>query len=652
MSERIFISPMIIEENILGEEPEPSRPKQVYVFKGKEEVYPGLAYSRAFVYARTGGLERFYLKQVSGVYHLFHNERSLASVYGLIYNIAGTIQRIGIAIQLPDYTHSFIVLEGANPIYELTEYKIGFISKKICIPRRIDVGLSGDRLVAYIRSVTPNNERCEDIVVYEKSPGKFATKKVGNGIPLGWNGKWFTYLEIRKDNIVVNAFIMGEWKKHVLPKSVISERYRVPGAMTYYDGEHAVLNNGYELIGVDLESATSMWRKTVGENVQTPLIAVENKEIVVFKAKELYVINVETGAPLWKQEFDKQITAAGLGYRYLGVATNDILYIYERIMNRFRLIGRYKIPGLINGVSIYEKSEDEQTALIGYISPDEVPHVIQVNFAESIGFRIKDFEIASGGTAEYEIMEVTPTVELIRKPRARLRVISESNKIIIIDRGSPPGTYTATVLVKIPGFLPIIEDIKIVVKKLESAFREIRIQPKIVPGVLGPFVPVTIDPLVELDDLYIVATSDNGNLFGTTTIYHDLNVGRKVLPLYILWAKTGIYQAKISIIARSRRRPIYEEIRAKILADFDIPPFHLRVSGTTAYIWSPFNIDAAKIIFESREAEYTIIQDLRKGWNEIDTHGMIPDRVRIRLKSGIEYIVWRGLSWIQLRRSE
>ncbi len=644
---KIHIVPMIIEELIVSESPASSViPAYFYKF-GEDVFYPAMVYDRAFIYVGEHRVENIHVKRIGGTDHLYVNAMRLIPIRGVVYSIISNGRHIAIAAQLKEGGHALTILEDKNPILEFYELKTGFFSKKICYPSRIDMGLAGERLFITIRTRSSGGEKCPDVLIYEKSPGKYVVKQFKQVIPAGWNGEWYTYMIIRdKDIELVIEYYDGREKKYKLPKTLIPESFMIPGSIVSVDKNTIIMNNSYEVMKLDLKNKVITWRKPYVGVIFTPkILSSINDKLVVYTGKTLEIIDKETGNVIIRREYDREITSVTLDKDKLLVALRDTLYYYEINGRELRQLGKYSIPGVTTSLNKYGDN-----ALINYISPGNMTKLIYVDYGDAITLDIPVFKLPTGSTTTYVFREVTPTLRIVKKIGSMIHVFQEGGKIIIADRGSKPGVYTGVIEFNIPGFLPVIDEVKVVIEKLETAFKRIKIQPRIVPSNMGAYIPVIIEPAIDIDEAVFILRSRKGEIYGSSHVLHDIT-GKRVVPIYILWAKEGIHDAEILITVWSKRNLLREKINTKIIAEYDIPPFYLRVTTDSVRIWSPFNIEAVRIKFESPSAEYTIIHDLRAGWNEIDTHGLIPEQVKITLRSGITYVVRRGSSWIQLSRS-
>ncbi len=642
---KIHITPMIIEEVTVSENPL-SIVYPSYFYKPGEDFYPAIAYDRAFIYVGEHRMENIHVRRIGGTDHIFANNMRLVPIRGTVYSIMGNGRHIVIAAQLKEGPHALTILEGKNPILELYELKTGFLSKKTCYPSRIDIGLAGDRLFIVVRSRGSMGEECPDAIIYGRGGDKYVIKQYKRIIPSGWNGEWYTYMVIehKKINLIV-SFYDGREKKYSFPKTLIPESFMIPGSVISVDKDSIIMNNSYELMKINLKGKRVEWRKTYNGVLYSPRILSErNDKVVVYIGPRLDIIDKESGNVVISKVFERDITSATIDGNHLLVAVGNILYYYEITGREIALKGRYNIPGNVNGLNKYMNN-----TLINYISPGNMTKLIYADYSDALTLDIPVFKLPTGSTTTHEFREVTPSIRIVKKPEALIYFFQEGGKIIVADKGSKPGTYISLVEFNIPGFLSVLDEIKIIIEKLETAFKRIKIQPRIVPSSMGPYIPVIIEPAIDIDELTFVLRSSRGEIYGSSHILYNIS-RRRMIPIYILWAKEGIHNAEIIATVWSKRNMLREKINTKIIAEYDVPPFHLKVSADTVRIWSPFDIDAARIKFESPGAEYTIIHDLRAGWNEIDTHGIIPEQVKITLRSGIVYVVKRGSSWIQLSK--
>lgn len=647
-TDKIHVVPLIIDEIQVSEEP-PSTVFTAYFFRSGENVfYPAVVYDRAFIYVGEHRVERTYVKRIGGTDFIYINDLRLVPIRGKIYGIVTNNRHIGIAAQLKEGGHAYTVLEEKTALLELMSYKTGMFSKKECSLTRVDVGLGGEKIYAIARAKAEKDEQCPDILIYEKSPNKYVVKPGQKLIPSGWNGEWYTYIKVMDKNIELHIInFLGKESKYKFKRSLLPESYLIPGSIISVDKDSIIMNNSIEIMRFDLSKQQIVWRKTYESIVYTPRnLSGINKNIVAFTERNLWIIDKETGREIVELSFDRKITAASLDRDKLFVALGDLVYFYELNGTHYKLMGKYMIPGTVNCINALEKD-----LLISYVSPGNIVKLIYADYHDALRLVLPTFKITSGSKVEYEFRETTPTIRVLKQIGPQISVHLSGSKMIILDRGSKPGIYRGRLQIETLGFLPIVDDIIVQVEKLETVFRKIKIQPRVIPGPMGPYIPVIIEPVVELDEIYMVIHTKNGELYGASNIIYGVPKQEIIIPVYVIWAKQGIHNAELFINAWNRRNLFRERLTSRIVAEYDIPTFYLRVALETARIWSPFNVDAAKITFESPGAEFTIIHDLKAGWNELDTHGIIPRRVRITLRSGITYIVERGASWIQLSRS-
>ena len=645
--EKLFVTPMIIEDKPIGEEPDPASPRSIYVFRtGTEEPFPGLSYSRAFVYTSGGKLYRTYVKTVSGVTHLLLNDLSITPIYGSLYGVIFNGLHHALAVKLIDGSHAFVIIEGKRTIYRITDVEKGFLSKKKCRIEHVDLGIAGYNIVAVVHTGGAPGTRCKDHLIYQKRESKYSRKEYNKLISSGWNGLWFSYMDLRDKDIILYFMLWdGSIKKYKLSRTHIPRTHLIPNSIVYYNisDEIIVLNNSIELIGFSLKDKRIIWSKKFGLPVRTPYIYTREEVLLAYTDNDIYVLDALSGDVIWSKHVPDKITACSMSDKYLLVAHDDILHLYIRETTGFKKTTEYKIPGSINGITI--QGED---ILIGYTTPGGIPRVSYVTYSENVVFKLRDVEITSGGTAEIELEEVIPKIKIVKPTPPRLKIGISENKLVISDHGTKPGKYTTRLMIEVAGFLPILTDLNISVAELESLFRKLSIQSTIVPSEMGAFIPLSFELVSPVEELYVTMTNIDGYIYATTNVLRNLKPGKHVVPLYVLWAKMGVYETIINISAWLKRKKYGEELRTKFRVDYDILPLYLRVIGETSYIWSPISIRAAKIVLRSKTAEYTIVHDLVPGWNEIETYGLIPDEAIVELPTGIAYIVRRGEDIVRL----
>ncbi|MCD6301795.1 MAG: PQQ-binding-like beta-propeller repeat protein, partial [Staphylothermus sp.] len=601
---------------------------------------PGLSYSRAFVYASGGKLYRTYVKRVSGVNHLFLNDMRITPIYGSLYGVLFNGLQHAMAVKLLDGSHAFVIIEGQKTLYRLMDIEKGFLSKKKCRIEYVDLGITEYNIVAVIHTGGALGSICRDYLIYQKEGSKFNKKEYNKLISSGWNGLWFSYIDLRDKDIILYFILWnGSTKKYKLPRNLIPKTHVIPNSIIHYDldNEIIVLSNSIELIGFSLKDKKIIWSKKFSLPVRTPYIYTHDEALLVYTDNDVYIIDVTSGDTVWSTHATERITACTMSDKYLLVAHGDLLRLYTKESVGYKKTADYRIPGSINGVTVV--GDD---ILIGYATPSGIPRVAYVSYSENIVFKLKDVEITSGGLAEIEVGEVVPNVRILKPTPNRLRIGLRKNRLVISDLGTKPGRYITKLLVEVAGFLPIITDLSITVAELESLFKKISMQSTIIHSEIGAFIPLSFELISPVDELYVTMSNVDGLIYATTNVLKNLKPGNHVVPLYVLWAKMGMYETIINISAWLRKKKYVEKLRTKFRVDYDILPLYLRVVGDTSYIWSPISIRAAKIVLRSKTSEYTIVQDLVPGWNTIETYKIVPDEAIVELPSGIAYIVRRG----------
>jgi hypothetical protein len=646
-NERIHLMPMIIEDLMVSEEPQQTITPFYFYREGEDVFYPGMIYDRAFIYVGEHKAEKIMVKKIGGIDHVFINDIRLVPIRGIVYGIIGNGRNIAIAAKLRTGEHAYTILEDKNVILEMAEYKVGLFSKKKCSLTRIDFGLAGGKIFAVVRGKS-GREDCPDLLVYEKSSGKYVVKQMNRLIPVGWNGEWFSYADISEKNIEFHIInYRGKEEKRRIPRSEFPSSFLIPGSLSYFRDSIGVFNNSYEIIGYDFNAGSIRWRKSLGDVTFMPkLFSLRNDLVLAYTSKTLCLIDPRSGDEKLVFNPEYRITSAIIDGGNLFVGSEDLLEYYRVSDGKLEPRGRYSISGVVNGLNALENY-----LLISYQSPGKIVKLIYADYSESLRITIPTFKITSGSNTEYEFREATPRIRVVRQIGPQIVVLLRGSKLIIADRGSKPGKYTGTLEIETLGYLPIIDDVTVVVEKLETVFKKIKMHSRIVTTRIGPYIPVIIEPIVDLDEVYVVVHSSDHGIYGTSHVLYNVPKKETVIPVYILWAKQGIHSAELFISAWNRRNLFRENFSSKIVVEYDVPPFFLRVTMDTARIWSPFPVEAARITFEAPNSEFTVIHDLKEGWNEMDTHGLIPRRVRITLRSGITYIVERGSSWIQLASS-
>ncbi len=604
----------------------------------------GMSYGQAYVFIREDGVHRLYVRTVSGIKYLYLDDKFIIPIHGSLNNAVYIEPWIILSIKDTPKTSTLLVLEHRRPTYEFRSIKKGFFSKKECLINKICIGMAGEKL--YAIADTFNGKNCGKLLISLDRGKGFEYKEYRNDVILsGWNGEWFSYIEINRDYVKQHIIMYnGSVKKYNIPKNLFGEQFLKPYTMFYYNAANEVAgyNNGYEVKIIDLKNKTILWQKIFSGKVYTPNQDMNDNLIILTTGNKFQVISSSDGRIVFEKEYDGAVNTASLSNKYLAVSIGDKIYIYNRVREEFTEYGRYSIPGTIIGLNIYGSD-----LLMGYITPSNTLRIMHVNLDETLNVSLHDITMISNTATELRIGEYKWDVRLLRKTSPYLDLVKYGDKIALADKGSEPGRYSIEFILHAPGHLPAICDLNVRIEGLRSALKKIRLQYTPVYGEYGVYIPLTIETSAELDELYAVLVSRDNTIYGSTNIVRNIPRGKTTIPLYISWAKNGIHNVELKIVGWSKRNRVYERFNTKIRFERDIPPLYSRIYSDALYIWSPFELGEADISLKSGETTLSMKQSLSRGWNEIEAPERIPDEVIVNLPSNVRCIVRRGKSWIE-----
>ena len=644
--EYILRSPTIIHNVDLGDSRDLER-KNVYIAKEKgEKTYIGMYLGQAFVYLDEDGIHRIYFRLVSGIRNLYRDNKYLIPIHGFPRSVIYTYPLTSLVIVEEKDRETLIVLHEKKKVYEFRSIEKGLFSKKICYSNNIALGFAGDTIYATVRM--SNEHKCKDVLVLGKLSGKFSYREYERLIPMNWNGQWYSYINVKSNKIehYINLY-NGDVVKISIDKDVYGTNFIRKDNVIHYSRRNnsLVLFNGREVKVIDIKRKDVLWQKIFGPAIYSQTHDMFLDRIVVYDDYTVYVLSIDNGRIEFKHSFNDKITATAITRDYLVVAAGEKLYVYVRREQGYFEYGKYVLPGEI--VNLHIHGDD---MIIAYRMPGNIVKVMHVSLMNPIEIRLKDLTIITNTAVELPVERYKADVKLLKSNSPYIKVVKHKGKTALADLGSTPGTYNVTLQLSIPERLPIVFDLGVKIEGLERAFRKLSIPNKPVYSPRGAYIPVTIVTDTPLDELYMVLTSRDGTIYGSSPVLSNIPQGEFIVPLYIAWAKSGRRDIELNIIGWSKRNRIYQKFSAQLIIERDIPPLYSRFYSDTLYIWSPFNIETAEIIARSKDTSVNIRQSMRKGWNEIETIKGGQEEILIILPTRVRCVIRRGKSWIEFLR--
>ncbi len=629
--------PMIVSRVDVTPEHDKSMPRSVFLHI-HGSVYPALAYRLGFVYSDEHGINRFYIRRIAGVNHLYYNEARISTsminggIEGLVSNGYTALMKVNMPRGHGSTVLKALIAINRRGHYNSIEYlSIGTFKRKKLNIVDADIAISGSKLIALAKTsrVDTGEAGPSIMLVFRRDGGLESRYTLSNAIFGGYNGEWAAVWEIdhNKKQVILHVFDYGSYRKHALPLSLISGEYLAPNTVVDYNGRTLIVASKHNVAAYDLKNKSLVWSKGFPEirHVCAGRRGASNRTIGVVSRDKFYLLAYDYGTKRREISVEEAIVC-GIDDRYIGIGTGGpklksglVLYNWKGMY-----LGSYYFDELVNGITIVG-----DYILVGYLSSTGSPKAVLADMSEALEVELADIEMFSGEERRIEVKQITPTVEQIWATDNNIRVGNIGTSIIIRDLGARPGRHTVVLLIRTNGFLDLKEGINILIKKPESLFSRIGVASKPSQDKLGFFIPVVLESAISIDTLRITIWSNDNSVYATTHELNNLKPGAYEIPVRILWCEAGIHSVNIEIKAYSRGRLYSEKLPGKILIERDVLDPVLRVMGTTAYVWSPIKLGDARLVFSGEGIEKSLMTSLKRGWNTFDVEGFIPEKVTI-----------------------
>ncbi len=608
------------------------------VGEAAEEPLPGLAYRVGFFMASELGMTKAYLQKIAGINHLYIDNNSVTPISGRVWGIAYNGFYAIVAYTVERGIGGIVLARSRTEITEYNFVKTGFLGKKTYYVTRAEPGLFSGKLAALARTRGEGGEEGPSVLFYQEEPDSGLEKRLlaSKTSIAGWNGEWYGVWEYREKNTVLHILVGDSYKRYVFPKDLLPIGFMGPWSLGAYNGKQVALTDGIDVVGVELGGPTLLWRKRVGRGVRVAAPPMERCDrVLAYHGSTIIMYSLDTGAVVKEMSFEAPVSHASIDGRHAVFGVGHVAVVYE--LTRWRRLGSYRLNGVVNGVSIGGKR-----MLIGYTSPAGVPRVVYADYGEAMGIRIDNVEMASGGKRVFRVGEITPSVTVLRTTTKKLHVYVEGNNIVFRDTGSDAGEHVVVLEIGIHGFLPLEERIRVRIKRPESPFAKIRVPPKPLIGPDGPYLPLYLEPILPINKLYAYIYAAKNTVVGAAREYSGIEPREIMVPLKLFWAREGVHEATIEIYAWSGGKVYREQLRTRVIMEKDWFEPVLKVMGGIAYLWSPFHLESVKILFEGGGGEYSVITNLRPGWNDFEIGDILAEKARIITRSGAEITVIGG----------
>jgi len=616
--------------------------RNVFIVETVKEQYPAVELGNAFVYLDETGIHRLYYKTVGGLKYIYFDEKFASPVYGSLKNIIYYPSYIGLIFNEGE-RDAFLLIQDKTVIHEFKTYTTGTLFKKTLFVRNLNVGFAGSNLIL-IGEVFDENI-VKPILIKSYNFRDF-TYRIIDGLKFkNWNGQWVSYIVDKKDR--VEQYILrfdGEVVESRFRREVYGVEFINAGHMIHYYPRRniIVLIHGRIVKALDLKRGELVWQNVFERDIRSIEHEQSLDKVIVYDRNNVYMISIDDGSVVSRLMFEQPVNNAVFSGRFLIVSTGRVLNVYEYTGESLREFGVYVLNGNIMSMNIY----GDELILI-YELPGDIYKAMHISLGNILEFQLEDLSLISHATIELPLKEFKPEVQILSSDNPNIRIIKKDDSILLADLGSEPGLYTIDVLINIPDRLPVLKRLNVRVKSLESIFSSISIQPNFVISMQSVYIPVRIKLEAPVDELSIVMIGENNLAYGSSHLIHNLYIGEHVIPVYILWARQGVYDVEFLINGWSKRNRIIQRVRARMVFDTDIIPLYARFYADTIYIWSPCNIGDVTISSRRGLATYNLRQSLKTGWNEVEALKGEYDEITIQLSPRTRCRVVRGKSWIE-----
>jgi len=626
-----------------------SRPlevKNVYIPSVEERVvYPGLFLGQALVYLSEDGLHYVYIKTVSGTRNVYRDEKIVSPIPGTPYSLLYVSPLISVVTVLGSEAANLLVLDERfqEKIYEFTGISKGLITRKTLTPREIDQGFAGRNIYAIARVSGDHGE--ESILITGSPERRFELREFSEMLTiLNWSGEWFSYARVLGE--FVEQYIVlytGDVVKYKLDREIYGSERPGKNTMVFYGRSGLIaLCSGSEVRVVDPRKKAVVWRRKLGAYAKASVHSMDVDKLAVTSDHEILVLDVNTGEVVFGEKYRERVASASLSRDYLVVATDNALYIYRFSEATYKLYGKYSIPGIIVALNMYGAD-----LLVAYTIAGNILKTLHANLASHFELVIPELSMMVNTAVELPVKIPNAEVKLVESTTPTFRIVKHRDGFALADLGSSPGVHSITVKLEIPEYLAPLVDLQVRVEEPSKALKKITVPGKPIYSSNGVYVPITITTSTPIDEIHAYLVSRDRAVYGSSTLHYNLPPGDHVLPIYIVWAKSGKHEVEVHITGWSKRNKIYHVIRAELSCDKDVVPLYLRLHGETAYLWSPVEVEYADITARVRDMELNVKQPIKKGWNELSELGGLVSELRVTLPTGVKCILRRGKSWIE-----
>lgn len=602
----------------------------------------GVHLGEGCVYLDEDGLHSVYLKVISGIKSIYRdNQLYLPVPVGL--DEFFYYKPYLLLIYATEEGKVLEIYRDRALIHRFENVEKGFISKTKIPLLGFEHGFCRDKL--YVVAKTARDLS----FVFEIKDDKVVRESyVGETSILGWNKDWIV-LGVRD----------GEYVNLMIKSDSISSKVRIP-INTLTRGllrslRVVYVNDKEKLIGVvgenefrviDFDNKKIVWSKLFPEKIGSQFFKLNTDRIAVYASNKLYVFDPYNGSILFEYSVEEPISSIYLGESVLTVASGENVTIFSIDSSSYREIGSYVVDGKVFGLS----SLGDEVILV-YLSLSGVLKTSQVSAREGVEINCSEAVLTRSSSSLLPLFIPSGkfNVKLVKRENKAITIENFGDKFYIVDQGSEPGVYDLKLLVTIPGSLATIVNVRVKIEDVKSAIRKLKLQ-SLEVSPRGFYFPISIETIIPLDEVYILMYSHNLELFGSSPLIHNLSSGEHVIPIHIVWGKSGNYNVTVVVNGWNKRNRLYEEIEAKIRLDYDILPIYTRFFNDAIYVWSPMEVGDVKVSVVRGSTSYAMRGYIGSGWHELEEETTLPDELVFEFPSGVECVVRRGESWLKLKK--
>lgn len=528
-------------------------------------------------------------------------------------------------------------------IHRFENVEKGFISKTKIPVAGFEHGFCREKLF-----VVAKTARDQSFVFEVKDDKVIRESYVGEASILGWNKDW-----------IVLGVRSGEYMNLIIKSIGSNSKVRVPiSTLTrgvFRNLRIIYVNDKEKLIGVmgenefrmiNFENKAIVWSKLFPEKIGSQFFKLNTNRVAVYALNKLYVFDPYNGSTLLEYSVENPISSIHLGESILTIASGENVTILGFDGSGHREIGSYVIDGKALGLS----SRGDEIVLI-YLSLSGVLKASHISTREGVDIGCSEAILTRSSSSVLPLSIPTGryNVKVIKRENKAIGVESIDDKFYVVDQGSEPGIYDLKLLVSLPGSLATIVNMKVKIEDVKSAIRKLKLQ-SLEVSPRGFYFPVSIETVIPLDEVYVLMYTRGLELFGSSLLIRNLSSGEHVIPIHIVWGKSGNYNATVVVNGWNKRNRLYEEIEARIRLDYDILPIYTRFFNDAIYVWSPMEVGDVKVLIVRGSTSYVMRGYIGVGWHELEEEATLPDELVFEFPSGVECIVRRGESWLRFKK--